>query len=117
MGKKEKATDLVSAAAPGFKERVTPASTEALAMLKCPDCGGVHFRHAGYINLMLPFMRSGGEKRVDLHEVRVMICVSCKRSHVWANEQLYDVTEHVDLTAWVKTEREAHRATGPGGQC
>lgn len=46
-----------------------------------------------------------------------MICVSCKRAFVWLNEQMYDVTDQVDLAAWEKTEKEAHKATGPGGQC
>jgi len=48
---------------------------------------------------------------------QVMVCVKCKHSYIWVSEQMYDVTEHVDLNAWEKTEKEAHKATGPGGQC
>lgn len=35
----------------------------------------------------------------------------------WINEQMYDVTDQIDLKAWEKTEKEAQAATGPGGQC
>lgn len=80
-------------------------------------CNGVHFRHAGYIHTMLPFMRSNQEKKVELQQYQVMVCVKCRASYVWVYDQLYDVSEHIDLEAWEKLEKEAHKATGPGGQC
>jgi hypothetical protein len=101
----------------GFKERVTPIKPgNTLFFFKC-SCGHTHFRHAGYMKLMLPYLKHDGDKRVSVDAYQVMVCVKCKRCHVWANEQMYDVTDQVDLQAWEKTEREAHRATGPGGDC
>ena len=102
----------------GFKERVTPKQPdENLFLFKCRKCEGVHFRHAGYVTLMLPFLRAGGEKRVGCDDVRVMVCVKCKSAWAWITDQMYDLTDKIDLEAWEKTEKEAHKATGPGGQC
>jgi len=110
--------DLVHPGNEGFVERVTPKKPdESIFLFKCKNCGKTHFRHAGYVMTMLPFMRSGGEKRVNLEEMRVMVCVSCKNCFVWINEQMYDITDQIDLQAWEKTEKEAHKATGPGGEC
>ena len=100
----------------GFKERITAKSTEDIHMFKC-SCGKVHFRHAGYIQTMLPFMRAGNEKRISLENHQVMICIGCKKSYIWVNEQMYDVTKHIDLEAWEDFEVEAYKTTGPGGQC
>ncbi len=83
----------------------------------CKGCGGSHFRHAGYVEIMLPFMRPGGERRVGVESLPVKVCVSCKNCYVWINEQMYDVTKRIDLQAWEKAERELQTATGPGGQC
>lgn len=80
-------------------------------------CGGVHFRHAGYIHNMLPFMRANQEKKVELQSYQVMVCVKCRSSYAWVYDQLYDISQHIDLEAWEKLEKEAHKATGPGGQC
>lgn len=103
---------------PGFKERVTPKKlTDDMFFFKCSSCGNMHFRHAGYFELLLPFMRAGNEKRMMMDAHQVMICVTCKNAYVWLNEQMYDVTDDIDLEAWEKTEREAQKATGPGGQC
>jgi hypothetical protein len=60
---------------------------------------------------------SGGEKKMTCEPHQVMVCVKCKKSTLWVNGQMYDVTERIDLKAWEKTEKEAHAATGPGGQC
>lgn len=101
----------------GFVDRVTPKPLpENVHLYKC-SCGGLHFRHAGYMETMLPFLRAGGEKRVNLESQQVKVCVACKRSFIWVNEQMYDVTDRIDLKAWERTEKEAHMATGPGGNC
>lgn len=112
-------TELVHPGAEGFRERVMPKqATDAggIHFYKC-TCGGQHFRHAGYMQTMAPFMRPGGEKRIDIMDRHVMVCVKCRKAFLWINEQMYDVTERIDLEAWEKFEREAHRATGPGGDC
>ena len=108
--------DIVHPDKDGFKERVTAKKPEDINMFKC-KCGKVHFRHAGYIQTMVPFMRAGSDKRIALTEERVMICVSCKKSYIWVNEQMYDVTSHIDLEAWEDFEVEAQKVTGPGGEC
>ncbi|MCK5609339.1 hypothetical protein KAR91_46125 [Candidatus Pacearchaeota archaeon] len=114
----------------GFVERITPREPGAdIYLFKCKkmkskylgvmkkECGSVHYRHAGYIKLMLPFIRPGNEKRMEVTNEQVMVCVKCRACYVWINEQMYDVTDQIDLKAWEKTEKEAHKATGPGGQC
>jgi len=111
-------TDLVHPANEGFAERVTPKKPgEDVFFFKCAKCGGSHFRHAGYVETMVPFIRSGNDKRVSVESHAVKLCVKCKSAFIWLNEQMFDVTEQVDLEAWEKTEKEAHKATGPGGQC
>jgi hypothetical protein len=114
----KKPTDLVHPEASGFVERVTPCPPpDNVYFFKCTSCGHSHFRHAGYLQTMLPFMRSGGEKRVGLESYQVMVCVKCRRAYAWINEQMYDVTDQVDMKAWEKFEKEAQQATGPGGEC
>lgn len=97
----------------GFKERVTAKSVEDLHIFKC-SCGKAHFRHAGYIQLMMPFMRAGNDKRISLSAEQVMICISCKKSYIWINEQMYDATELIDLGAWKVFEINASKLAGPG---
>ena len=115
--KKEISTDLVHPAQEGFAERITSKKPDASVFLFECTCGHKHFRHAGYMKVMAPFMRPGGEKRMAMENHQVMVCVLCKKSYIWINEQMYDVSGEVDLKAWEKTEQEAHKATGPGGQC
>lgn len=116
--------EVVKVTNPGFIEKVTPKDSKDLMLLLCSKtpkdkekCGGIHFRHAGYVQTMLPFMRPNQDKKVELTSYQVMVCVKCKTCYVWAYDQLYDVTDRVDLNAWEATERELHKATGPGGQC
>lgn len=102
----------------GFRERATPKAVEddKLFIWKC-SCGHPHLRHAGYMRIMLPYIQAGGEKRISAEPHQVMVCVSCKKASIWVESQMYDVTDRVDLKAWMKTEKEAQEATGPGGQC
>lgn len=107
----------------GFAEKVTPKSPENLFFFKCKkvkrskECGSIHYRHAGYLKTMLPYLKPGGEKRVCVDNVQVMVCVSCRACYVWVDDQMYDVTDQIDLKAWEKLEKEADKATGPGGEC
>jgi hypothetical protein len=110
--------EIVHPGASGFLEKVTPKKlNDKLHFFKCTNCGNAHFRHAGYMESMVPLMRQGGEKTVIVDSYQVKLCVKCKRSYIWVNEQMYDITEHIDLSAWEKTEQNAYKATGPGGQC
>ena len=112
--------ELIDPSAEGFKERVTPKLPEessGVFFFKCPSCGGTHFRHAGYMESMVPFMRAGLKKRIGVDSLHVKVCVKCRKAFVWLNEQMYDVTDQIDLEAWEKAERELHKATGPGGDC
>ena len=101
-----------------FKDKITPknADAETLFLFKC-TCGGVHYRHAGYVEALMPFVRADGTKNVGNESYHVMVCVACRRSYIWLNEQMYEVTDMIDLEAWAKAEKELHEATGPGGQC
>ncbi len=104
----------------GFIKRIITkpaAESEGVYLFMCEECGGYHFRHAGYIKTMIPFMRSGGEKRVNVESVQVMVCVKCKSSYAWINEQMYNLSDKIDIEAWSKAEAELNKATGPGGEC
>ncbi len=114
--------DALAAAGPhpdaeGFKEKVTPKKPdENMFFFKC-SCSGIHYRHAGYVKTLIPFIKPGGVKEVVADSRQVMVCVACKNCYVWAGEQMYDVTEQIDLNAWEKAEVELNAATGPGGEC
>lgn len=102
----------------GFVERITPKKPEEdLFLFACPTCDGKHFRHAGYVQSLLPFIRPQNEKRMSCDNVLVLVCVACRKCYCWINEQMYDVTGQLDLQAWEKAEIELHKATGPGGEC
>jgi len=96
-------------------------STDELLLLKCPKCQAVHFRHAGYMHPLakMDFVSASQTVETDITTtaVQVMICVNCKTSIINHAGKIKDVTKHVDLNAWEKTEKEAHKATGPGGEC
>jgi len=86
-------------------------------VVKCPHCSGIHFRHAGYIEATIPFVSPKQGNSLACDSLPVKLCVKCKHSMVIHSDKIIDVTEHIDLNAWEKTEKEAHKATGPGGQC
>lgn len=110
--------DLVDPRNEGFKERVTPKPLpKDVFLFECPGCKNVHFRHAGYVQVLAPFIRPGNERRVDKNSVQAMVCTQCKKVYIWVSEQMYDVTDRVDVNAWERTEKEMQRATGPGGDC
>ena len=118
MNEENKSIEVLSPKAEGFVERIVPKQTaDAVFLFECPSCDGKHFRHAGYLIVLLPFLRSGNEKRMQADNEQVMICVKCRKAYIWEAEQMYDVSEHVDVEAWEKAERELQKATGPGGQC
>ena len=103
-----------------FEQYVTPKklnkSAKELFLFRC-DCSNLHFRHAGYMEAVMPFVRPDGQKKVSKDSYVVQVCTQCRACYIWLNEQMYDVTEMIDLKAWEKAERELHQATGPGGQC
>lgn len=102
----------------GFRERITPKEIDdkKLFLFAC-KCGGQHFRHAGYVRVMMPFIEAGEGKRMTCEPYQVMVCVACRTPTTWVNGQMYDLSKRVDLTAWEKAEKELQKATGPGGQC
>lgn len=100
------------------QEKFTKKLSEAeIFVIKCPKCEGVHFRHAGYIEAALPFVSARSGESLSIDSLPVKICVACKSAHVVYSDKLIDVTENIDMKAWIKTEKEAQEATGPGGQC
>lgn len=111
------ATDLVHPQNEGFREKITPKSIDGNLFVYSCACTGSHFRHAGYMKILLPFMKPGMQKSMAVETRQVMVCVKCRKCYIWDGEQMYDVTEKVDLEAWEKAEKELHKATGPGGEC
>jgi len=127
-------TQALTLADDAFSESVTPKKLKdvsELFLFKCsakidmqgkppgtePVCNNSHFRHAGYLEGLMPFIRPDGNKKVDKSDYCVMVCTVCRACYIWLNEQMYDVTDLIDLAAWEKAERDLHMATGPGGQC
>lgn len=103
-----------------FEKKITPKpiqKADELFLFRCPGCGGVHMRHAGHVSIMLPYVKGNREKNIANDEMRVQICVKCKKSYVWYDHQMYDISELIDVQAWEKAEEELHAATGPGGNC
>lgn len=104
-----------------FRESVKPkkitGDNKDLFLFRCDECDNHHFRHAGYLEGLMPFIRPDKVKRVDKSSYCVMVCTKCRACYIWLNEQMYDVTALIDLEAWAKAERELQQATGPGGQC
>ncbi len=103
--------------AEGFKEKVTPKKPDDDLFLFTCACGGIHYRHAGYVKALIPFIEQGGQKKIVTDNHQVLVCVACKNCYVWAGSQMYDVTDRIDLKAWEKAEVELQAATGPGGEC
>jgi hypothetical protein len=122
LGTMKKATAVLK-----FASRLNPFSEKAKAkvvekadelyLFRCPECKNVHFRHAGYLEMLLPFIRADKKEGVDAQSYSVKICTNCRHSYIWYNEQMYDVTKLIDVEAWARTERELQLATGPGGDC
>lgn len=103
-----------------FEKAITPEVIDRpgdMFLFQCSKCKNVHFRHAGYVEMLMPFIRADKEKKVSKDSYSVHVCTKCKRCYVWYNEQMRDVTKLIDLKAWEKIEKELHLATGPGGQC
>lgn len=102
-----------------FTQAVKPVvltDAKDMFMFRC-TCGNVHMRHAGYINLMFPFVGPNKVAKIEKHSHQVNVCTQCKKSYIWHDNKMYDVTALIDLQAWDKTEREMQHATGPGGNC
>lgn len=103
-----------------FDKKIQPKKIndpKELFFFKCSNCKGIHFRHAGYVEIVMPYIRGDQEKRVTADSYDVKVCVKCKHSFVWYGDQMYDISDLIDLEAWEKTEEECHKATGPGGNC
>jgi hypothetical protein len=111
---------LVSMTQSDFDQKVKPKQVgdpKDLFMFQCPECNGVHFRHAGYVEMMMPFIRADKSKNVATSSEGVKVCVKCFKCYVWFNEQMYEVTDLIDVKAWIKAEEKLNKMTGPGGQC
>lgn len=92
--------------------------SDDLRLFACPNCGKVHFRHAGYLEPQTVYANPDkDELKVMTDSKPVKLCVNCKHAYINVESITYDVTKFIDLNAWEKTEKEAHKATGPGGQC
>jgi hypothetical protein len=92
------------------------SAIDNLLLFRC-ECGNIHFRHAGYVELLVPAIEADREKKVYNEHTPVKVCTKCKKSYVWCRGNMYDITEEVDIEAWMKTEKEMHKCTGPGGDC
>lgn len=116
---KSEKSHLITLKKNGFAERATPkkADPDELFMFRCSGCNNIHFRHAGYVGIFMPYVKPGGDERVTKDSYTVNVCTKCKKCFVWVDQQMYDVTDEIDLEAWEKSEKELQKATGPGGEC
>ena len=76
----------------------------------------MHFRHAGYVLPLLPFSEEEKAK-VGGGQVPVYVCVKDRTSFIHHNSIIHIISDLIDLEAWEKFEKVAHKATGPGSQC
>jgi hypothetical protein len=114
------ATQLVAMTQDDFQEAITPkplTEEEKVFYFTCPTCGNKHFRHAGYMETLMPFVRANKQKVVSCESIPVKVCTKCKDCFIWINESMRNVTSDINVEAWETTERELHKATGPGGDC
>ena len=79
-------------------------------------CGNLHFRHAGYVEVIVQIMEPNKQGSIRTHSLEVKVCTKCRTSYVTYDGIFYQLSE-IDLDAWEKLEKELHKATGPGGQC
>ena len=109
---------MISGAAREFAEMVKPRKPKKgdLSLWKC-ECGNCHFRHAGYVETLTPYVQVDTKKKVMKDSYQVHVCTKCRRCFIWYDSQMYDVSDEIDLGAWEKAEAELHKATGPGGEC
>lgn len=98
------------------RPEIKEGTPEELDLLKCPKCGHIHFRHAGYVEVALPYSDRTGHN-VALTEKQVKVCVKCRTCVVSYDGKVWDITKFIDLKAWEAFEVEAQKAVGPGGNC
>jgi hypothetical protein len=102
-----------------FSDKISPVEIEdakELFLFQC-KCGNIHYRHAGYVEILMPYINADRTKNVSNDSLQVMVCTKCRKSYVWLNQQMYDLSKLIDVQAWEKAEKEMHSNTGPGGQC
>ena len=98
------------------KEYLVFKCTAKTGLLK-GKCNNKHFRHAGYMEFLVPFIKSNKEGKVQTDSVEVKVCTKCKSCYIYMDNHFVDVTDEIELDAWEATEKELHKTTGPGGQC
>ena len=119
FGKKKKVQkDLISVQESEFSEMTKAKKFEddEMFFFKC-ECGNIHMRHAGYIETLVPFIKANKQKEVNKTSYQVHVCTKCRKSYIWYDSQMYDVSDKIDIKAWQKAEVELNEATGPGGEC
>lgn len=99
--------------------KAVKAGADRLFLFKCSDdkCKNIHFRHAGYVEALMPLIQADQKTRIAHHSHQVLVCTKCRKSYIWYDERMYDLSEQIDMNAWAKAEKELHKATGDGGQC
>lgn len=112
-----------------FEKKVTPLKVKNkkdLFFFRCnkkdgrfriKTCDNIHFRHAGYVEMVVPFIRADKQKGMSADSFSVKVCTRCRSCYIWYNEQMHDITDIIDVKAWEKTEKVMQKMTGPGGDC
>ena len=100
-----------------FDEEFLVFKCTAKSKIRKKECGNKHFRHAGYMEFLVPFVKSTKEGKVQTDSLQVKVCTKCRACYVYLDSKFVDVTDEIDLQAWEETEREMQKATGPGGDC
>jgi len=97
--------------------KLTPEAKRFLMKCPNPSCGKIHFRHAGYVISLFGYKTEKEPEGISATPISNYVCVACKTSVIYVEGKIHDITSEIDLDAWKRTEIEAHKATGPGGQC
>lgn len=93
-----------------YRKRLLPQIVrrpEDLRLFECPHCHGILFDRATNIVRFEPFKDFPEDSRgVERRFYSVQVCRGCQAHYAWIDEQMYEITKIVDVTAWKEAERE-----------
>ena len=90
-----------------------------LNMVRCPDCGNIHFRHAGNVlthrEFDYPSKRHEGE--VDTNSHMVYVCIGCGKPWAKVLDDLFDASKEIDVKKYDKVNKALQDETKTDANC
>lgn len=94
-----------------------------LALVKCPKCKGVHFRHAGNVLTYRMYVRhdqkkvDGDREEIETQGNYVYVCIDCGNPWVMLSGELFDGTEFIDVKRFDKVSKALQEETHTDPHC